>query len=313
MKNSYTMNNNCNKKLNIYQEKFNEFNSTMPVLLRDSNIYEKINFIEEQIENQKIFQLNKEIECSVPFKLLPFGAHTPYDHQKYFVISFFLQFTSFWFYSTQNMPLDLIIMSTMIHIRFQFQCMIKDLLNIREDCTEIVRKRHGSHKEKIDEKILVEEIKNRLKIIYLHHEHIFKYFTKADEVYNWILFAQYFGTSIMMCGMMYELAFTQVKSLAFLQMCFFMTGITFQMYIHCHYGNELIVESELVATAAYDCGWEKSETYSSQLKPYLLLIMCRSLRPTSFTAGKFVNISLETFVTIAKTSYSYFTVISSNQ
>lgn len=130
LNNSYTMNNNCNKQLNIYRERFNKFNQTMPPFARDSNIYEQIDLIEEFIENKHIFEMDKEIVCAVPFKKLPFGAHTPYDHQKFFWISFFLQWTSFWFYSQQNMPFDLIIMSTMIHIRFQFQYLIKDLVSV---------------------------------------------------------------------------------------------------------------------------------------------------------------------------------------
>lgn len=80
------MKNNCNKKLNIYRERFSEFNETMPVLLEDSKMYEQIDLIEEYIEKNNFFEKDKQIICSVPLKILPFGAHTPYDHQKYFVV-----------------------------------------------------------------------------------------------------------------------------------------------------------------------------------------------------------------------------------
>lgn len=178
---------------------------------------------------------------------------------------------------------------------------------MREDCIQIVKERLGS--DEIDEKVLVEEIRNRLKSIILHHEHIFKYFTKTEEVYTWVLFAQYFGTSIMMCVMMYQLAFSDVMSVKFLHVCFYFAVVVFQLYINCYYGNDLMVESELVATAAFQCGWEKSGKYSYRLKPYILMIMCRSLRPTRLSAGKFAYISLATFMAIGKASYSYYTVM----
>lgn len=205
----------------------------------------------------------------------------------------------------------------MIQLRFQFSCLIKDLLSIREYCIKIVNERRGiteiENYEKIDEKILFEEIKNLYITIILHHEHIFKYYFQAEDVCTWVLFAQYFGTSIMMCVVMYQLAFSDVFSFKFLHISFYFAVVVFQLYINCYYGNDLIIESELVATAAFQSGWEKSGEYSCKLRPYILTIMCRCLRPTRFSAGKFAYISLATFMTIGKTSYSYYTVMTNSK
>lgn len=282
-------------------------------MIEASEIYQKVEFIEDFIEENNLFEINTEIVCKEPQKILPYGGHTPYNHNKYYAISFISQFLGFWSFCTQNIPLDMLIMSTMIHLKFQFQCVINKLLNLRKDCIKIVNERLGTTEAEIDEEILAKEMINRLKSIIFHHEHIFQYYYKTEECYTWILFAQHLGTSVMMCVMMYTLAFSDMFNIQFLQICCFMTGIILQLYINCHYGNELIVVSELVADAAFQSGWEKSGKYSPQVKPYIQMIMCRSLRPTRLSAGKFAFISLATFMTIGKTSYSYFTVISKSK
>lgn len=118
----------------------------------------------------------------------------------------------------------------------------------------------------------------------------------------------------MMCMLLYELAFSNIISPEFLQICSFMAVIIFQLYINCFYGSQLIAESEDVTTAAFHSGWEISGKYSPKLKNYLLTIMARALRPTRLSAAKFAYINLETFMRIGKSSYSYYTVMSkSNQ
>lgn len=311
--NSYTMKKNCNNKLSIYQENFNYFNETIPVMLGVSEIYEQLEFIEDYLEENNLFEINTEIVCKEPQKILPYGGHTPFNHNKYYTISFISQFLSFWTFAFQNIPLDMLITCTMIHITFQFQCVINKLSNLRNDCIKIVNERLGTTDEEIDEEILSKEIINRLKSIIFHHDFIFQYYYKTEQCYTWVLFSQYFGTSVMMCVMMYTMAFSDIFDIKFLQIVCFTSGIVLQMYINCHYGNELMIVSELVADAAFQCGWEKSGKYSAQVKPYIQMIMCRSLRPTRLSAGKFAFISLATFMNIGKTSYSYYTVISKSK
>lgn len=128
VKNSYAMKSNCDNKLNFYQEKFSDFNQTIPEF-NDLKVHKKIIFIEDYIKKNNLFEINENLICEKPLKKLSFGAYTPYDHQKYFVMSFLFQWTTYWCYATYICPLDLLIMSTIIHLKFQFSCLRKDLVS----------------------------------------------------------------------------------------------------------------------------------------------------------------------------------------
>lgn len=86
-KNSYKMNNKCKQKLKLYQEKFSYLNETMPEIFGKQKKYQRVQIIEEYVEKNNIFEIDTEIVCEKPFKVLPFGGHIPYDHQKYYTVS----------------------------------------------------------------------------------------------------------------------------------------------------------------------------------------------------------------------------------
>lgn len=130
IKNASDMKKNCNEKLSIYQERISYTNETMPEILGEPPIYDRVNYIETYIKEHNIFEINQKIVCKKPIKVLPFAVHTPFDHQKYFVLSFIFQWSTYWLYGLYICPLDLMIMSIMVHLKFQFSYIIKDLVSM---------------------------------------------------------------------------------------------------------------------------------------------------------------------------------------
>lgn len=97
-------------------------------------------------------------------------------------------------------------------------------------------------------------------------------------------------------------------SLQFAQLINYAGAVLFQNYINCYYGNEVIIQSDSIANAAYLSGWQYSEN-NSKLKPYLLILMQRARRPMALTIGKFSYLSLATFLSVGKASFSYYTFL----
>ncbi|XP_026465415.1 odorant receptor 67c-like [Ctenocephalides felis] len=82
-----------------------------------------------------------------------------------------------------------------------------------------------------------------------------------------------------------------------------------QLFLYCWNGNELLIQSWKTAEAAYACNWYNcSATFCDALR----LMMLRCSRPIKMTAGSFIDLSLQTYVTIVKASYSFFTVMNQN-
>lgn len=68
-------------------------------------------------------------------------------------------------------------------------------------------------------------------------------------------------------------------------------------------------QSAEILTAVYFSKWNELGTNSYKIKHSILLIMCRSLKPSVVEIGKFTVLDLPTFVSLAKASYTYFTFL----
>lgn len=102
---------------------------------------------------------------------------------------------------------------------------------------------------------------------------------------------------------------TPLISLQFAQLINYAGAVLFQNYINCYYGNEVMLQSDSIASAAYVSGWQFSQDRNSRIKPYLLILMQRARRPMALTIGKFSNLNLGTFLSVGKASFSYYTFL----
>ncbi|KAJ9588820.1 hypothetical protein L9F63_017858 [Diploptera punctata] len=74
----------------------------------------------------------------------------------------------------------------------------------------------------------------------------------------------------------------------------------------CFWGEAVSQQSLAVQKAAYNCRWyDRSE----KVKKLLLIVLMRTREPVRMTAGKFYNLSLETFADIENKVYAYFTLL----
>ncbi|KAJ3620033.1 hypothetical protein MTP99_004027 [Tenebrio molitor] len=87
-----------------------------------------------------------------------------------------------------------------------------------------------------------------------------------------------------------------------MQLCgwFFIIGLS------CHAGQKLINESFSVSQTLYFLDWYE---YDSQLKSYIKIIMVRSQKELSITAGILNQYSYQFFHRILQGAYTYMTVL----
>ncbi|XP_063241437.1 uncharacterized protein LOC134541721 [Bacillus rossius redtenbacheri] len=93
---------------------------------------------------------------------------------------------------------------------------------------------------------------------------------------------------------------TRIKFLLYL------TTASFEVFLFCWYGSNLIQESSRVREAAFLSSWPER---SGRHQQAVTLVMLASQRPRRLTVGKFRVLSLETFVALLNLSYSLFLVL----
>jgi len=79
-----------------------------------------------------------------------------------------------------------------------------------------------------------------------------------------------------------------------------------QMFAYSFVGDYLKYQAEEIAKSIYCCNWHR---LSAKLMKNILFIIARSHQPVQLTAGKFLVVNLETYMSILKTSFSYLSVL----
>ncbi|XP_064074452.1 putative odorant receptor 85e [Vanessa tameamea] len=86
----------------------------------------------------------------------------------------------------------------------------------------------------------------------------------------------------------------------------YLGAVALDIYIYCHFGNQIILQADRVTTAAYQSAWP---TMGVKPRRLLLNILLSNLKPVIVRAGRFLPMNLHTFVVIIKTSFSYYTLL----
>ncbi|XP_063905155.1 odorant receptor Or1-like [Zophobas morio] len=102
------------------------------------------------------------------------------------------------------------------------------------------------------------------------------------------------------------LTLATVASVNALTYLFSASIISFQILFYCHYGTLLYEENNSLINAICMGPWYQ---YDVKIRKMLLIIMERSKRPMILTAGAVINVTLETFVWVLKSSYSLVAVL----
>ncbi|XP_024891711.1 odorant receptor 45b-like [Temnothorax curvispinosus] len=79
-----------------------------------------------------------------------------------------------------------------------------------------------------------------------------------------------------------------------------------EAFIFCFAGEYLSTKSKSIGDAAYDSTWYELDSKDSR---NILLLILRSQNQLTITVGKIMNLSLEQFSNIIKTSASYLSIL----
>ncbi|XP_026729962.1 odorant receptor 4-like [Trichoplusia ni] len=178
-----------------------------------------------------------------------------------------------------------------------------DTYPLGEYSTAYVRK----NKESIDtfsEQEWEQKHQSELANIIVRHRALVRLSGDVEDMFSFALLVNFFNSSIIICFC----GFCCVIVEKWNEMVYksFLTTALSQTWLLCWYGQRLLESSEGVSDAIYDSGWYKS---TQKIKSSLLIMLHRAQKNVHVTTYGFSIISLASYTTIIKTSWSYFTLL----
>ncbi|XP_052741522.1 uncharacterized protein LOC112057728 [Bicyclus anynana] len=146
----------------------------------------------------------------------------------------------------------------------------------------------------------------RLRRCARRHQDVLAQVMQLQKCFSTPILAQFSVSMVIICVTAYQLAFESTSLVRVISMVAYLVVMMLQVFLYCYHGNQLVEESEDVSTAAYECPWYWC---SVSLRRSLLIVMTRTRHAARLTAGGFTQLSLASFMSIIKASYSFFTVL----
>ncbi|XP_026480257.1 putative odorant receptor 92a [Ctenocephalides felis] len=128
---------------------------------------------------------------------------------------------------------------------------------------------------------------------------------EIENIFSPSILVNFIGSSLMICLSGFQITESLIV-IELITYIIFLTTSLLQIYTLCSYGNQLIDTSGEIAWAAYDSPWTDA---SMKYKKSLQFIILRAQRQQTYTAMKFSTVSFESFASVLKASFSYFTLL----
>nr|WGO81808.1 olfactory receptor 134 [Microplitis mediator] len=237
------------------------------------------------------------ILCDTPNRSLPFKTWLPFDSKTFFGYwtAYNHQILAHVFGALVNVAYDTLIPGLMLKICAQ--------LSILEYRLKSIPKKIYSSDLFIDVKR--REI-NEISKCVIHHLKIFQFAEITNKVFSSVIFLQFSISAIVICVTVYKLSQIEINNPEFGPMAFYFTCMLSQVFVICFASSECNLKSYDIAMAVYQTDWYILSVSSQKS---LLFIMMRSLRPLKFTAGYFIDVSLNSYNQLVKLSYSAYNVL----
>ncbi|XP_015838098.1 odorant receptor Or1 [Tribolium castaneum] len=222
---------------------------------------------------------------------LPFIAWYPYNTRitPFYEITYAHQIISVSFITIIHVNVDALAAALNVFNGSQFDILEDNLRNLHK------LKKNG-----------VVDVRQNLTYCVRHHKHILSFADKCNNYLNWILFLQFFISGVAIGMTMFQLTLVVSFSTEFYAFLTYGIAITMQVFMYTWFGNEVKFKSSKVSYALFECEWID---FSQKVKKDLIFFTIRLQKPVKLSAFNLFYLSLQTFMKILKTSWSYFALL----
>nr|QNL15012.1 olfactory receptor 68 [Aulacocentrum confusum] len=240
-------------------------------------------------ESAVVIVVTVSLFCDVPQRVLPYKAWLPFSPTTNFRywISYTHQILAHVFGALVNVAFDMLIPSLILQICCQFRLFEHRMLDMSKQTSS-----------RLEKKKLVNCVR--------HHNKIFQLTEVTNNIFHWVIFLQFSISTIVICVTVYGLSKTPVSDPEFSAMILYLACMLTQIFVLCYSGTEITLQSDHASEAVYQIHWTVINTKTQK---NLIMIMMRSVKPIKFTAGWFIDISINSFNQLVKLSYSAYNVL----
>ncbi|XP_011862399.1 PREDICTED: odorant receptor 4-like isoform X2 [Vollenhovia emeryi] len=146
------------------------------------------------------------------------------------------------------------------------------------------------------------------------HQKIIIFSNKIERIFSYVALIQFLASTLLTCCVGFTVITSistmqdsdTIDSAALIKAIVFYMAAAVEAFIFCFCGEYLSAKSKMIGDAAYKSIWYDFQPNESK---FVLLIILRSQRRLTITAGKMMDLSLEGFTSILKASVSYVSVL----
>ncbi|XP_013164442.1 PREDICTED: odorant receptor 13a-like [Papilio xuthus] len=201
---------------------------------------------------------------------------------------------------------DIILQAHLIHLICQYAVLANCFENIVTDCSY---KGLGYKKLNLNNKFKTKYLK-RFDNLIDQHKFILMNSMKLRNTLSLPMLCQLTSSGMLICLAGYQVALTvKISITKFLASLLYLGYNVFELFLFCRWCDEIKIQSENISNSVYCSNWECGVALLRGVRPRIMFIIARAQKPLALSAGGFFDLSLVTFTTLMKTSYSMLTVL----
>ncbi|XP_050305612.1 odorant receptor 49b-like [Anthonomus grandis grandis] len=135
------------------------------------------------------------------------------------------------------------------------------------------------------------------------HQEIIKYIDYFNDAMSMLMVFDFLQSSLQIASIFTQVNDLTLKMFIFVAVCFI--GMIIRLVLYYYYANELIILSIGLGDAIWKSNWYEQP---KAVKFMIQIFILRTQKPLKFFIGPFAVMSLESFISILKATYSYVTL-----
>ncbi|XP_063982165.1 odorant receptor 46a-like [Diachasmimorpha longicaudata] len=239
----------------------------------------------------------------IPYGELPYKAWMPYDYSEPLMYwsTFCLQLLVVIFLANATIGFDTLLIGMFVLICAQFNIL---KYRLEKAIDEVERTSILTSDERISD--VMETCERRIIECVRYHREILRISKKINSLFARVIIVQYAASTIIICISVFMISQVPVLSTKILFISSYLFGMLVEIFSLCIAAHQATFESQQLLIGIFNLKWY---VLSNRARSYLILMMVRTLRPVVFTSGHIVVLSVESFGTLLKTSYTAYTVL----
>ncbi|XP_056648821.1 odorant receptor 49b-like [Diorhabda sublineata] len=147
-----------------------------------------------------------------------------------------------------------------------------------------------------------------LKRFIFHHQSIVDFAKRAEDVVTEMYLFQFGATTISVCMTLFLLSVVDKHSFEFFFFTMFNFGITLQLLLPCWFSTQMESKSQKIPFCVYSLPWQDAPNH---LKKDVCFFLSTTQEFIILRVMNMFTLSVDTYVKILKSSFSYYTVLNS--